>query len=171
MNKTKKTLIGTILIIILITLGYKYYNFSQYKKAINSAETAMDNLEYDNAISLFNESLKYKKSDSVNNKIKRAKELQVDKQSYNKGINLMKNKQYNEAINSFKIISKKSKALYSMAQDKIKESTNILTNEKIKLIKENIKNKKYEEVNKSLDEILKIDSSNKDAKNLKKLLQ
>jgi len=44
-----------------------------------------------------------------------AKELKVDKQSYDNGNNLMKNKKYNESINTFKTVSKKSKKLYSMA--------------------------------------------------------
>ncbi|WP_127836921.1 CDK-activating kinase assembly factor MAT1 [Clostridium prolinivorans] len=100
----------------------------------------------------------------------KTKDLKAIKAIYNKGISLMDEKKYLEAEKELNKIYKENLNLYDKAQDKIKQCKEEYIKQNIELANNSIQENKYEEATKYLDEILKIDNKNKEAKSLKDIL-
>lgn len=169
-NNLKKITI----IIILLALGfisgfgvYKYNKVQAYNTLITTANKYMDSGEYDKAIALFNQSLQYKNDANIQRSIKLAASLKEIKVIYDNGTKLMNDKKYLEAIEQFNKITKEDEKLYSSAQKNIEECKKSFITQNIELANTALKNNQYDEANKYLDSIMKIDANNEAAKKIK----
>ncbi|NNU78382.1 tetratricopeptide repeat protein [Clostridium estertheticum] len=167
----KKTCIISVLALLVIIgvgfSGYKYTKISQYNSLIKGANKYMEVSEYDKAIALFQQSLNYKSDVNIENSIKLAQNLIKIKKIYDEGINLMNNKNYLAAIAQFKKIEKESDKLYTDAQSKINICIKEYISQNINKSNASLKANKYEEANKYIAEIFKVDNNNEEAKTLK----
>ncbi|MCY6369281.1 tetratricopeptide repeat protein [Clostridium ganghwense] len=170
-NKIKKIVIISMVIFIAIAGAvfgtYKYNMVQSYNNLINEANQYMDGGEYDKAIAVFNQSLSYKKDTNVERSITLAKRLKEVKVIYDNGIKQMSDKNYSEAIETFKKVTKEDSKIYDNAKKKIEECKKQFTALNIQKASNSAKNNKYEEANKYLDEVLKLDSNNAEVKKLK----
>lgn len=173
MNKDKlKKVIIIFAIIVIGFIGaafgmYKYNKAEAYNSLITTANKYMDSGEYDKAIAIFNQSLGYKKDINVQRNIKLAQNLKGLTVVYDEGIKLMNDKKYLEAIEQFKKITKEDDKLYGNTKNKIEECKKQYISQNLELANNLAKASKYDDADKYLDEILKIDSNNADAKKLK----
>ncbi|AYD39838.1 tetratricopeptide repeat protein [Clostridium fermenticellae] len=169
LNKRKfPILILVILALVIIGFGvYGYNKVQAYNNLITTANKYMDRDDYDKASALFEQSLKYKEDSSVEKNIKLAATLKKFKEIYDDGVKLASDKKYLGAIEKFKTIDKSGLKWYSNAQKEIKECKKQYIAQNMHLANDALKNNKYDDANKYLDDILKIDSNNEDAKNLK----
>ncbi|EJO5346696.1 tetratricopeptide repeat protein [Clostridium botulinum] len=173
MVKTKSKKIFIICIITVTVLAafsfgiYKYNRMKDYNMLISNANKYMNSKEYDKAISLFEQSLNYKKDPNIEKNIVLASRLKKVKEIYDNGIGLMKDKKYLEAIKKFKTIKKDSLKWYSYSQQKIQECKKKFIVQNIKLANGAVKSNNYDKAKKHLDDILKLDSNNSEAKILK----
>ncbi|MBY6799833.1 tetratricopeptide repeat protein [Clostridium botulinum] len=166
----KVSIICLIATIILASFSFGFYKYNRtkdYNMLINNGNKYMVSKEYDKAISLFEQSLNYKRDPQIEKNIALANKLKKVKGIYENGISLMNDKKYLEAIEKFKMINKDGLEWYSDSQEKIKQCTKQFIAENIKLANASAGNNKYDEANKYLNSILKIDSNNLAAKNLK----
>lgn len=172
MNKSNKRLfiyivIGVIAFIAIAFGSYKFYKVQAYNKLVNSANKYMDSGNYHQAIAVFNEALKYKEDPNVKRSITLAETLLVSQKYYEEGIKEMENKDYGKAIDSFKKVLKEDAKRYESAQKRIAECIKAYITLNLKNASEAAKNNNYEEANKYLDEVLKVDKENAEAKKLK----
>ncbi|NFN86128.1 tetratricopeptide repeat protein [Clostridium sporogenes] len=161
-----------IICIFIILAGssfgiYKYNRVQDYNMLISDGNKYMALKEYDKAIILFERSLNYKKDLEIEKNITLANKLRQVKIIYDNGIKLMNNKKYLEAIEEFKTISKDSLKWYSDSQEKIQQCRKEFTSQNIKLANDSAKLNEYDKANKYLNNILKLDANNLEAKNLK----
>ena len=168
---TKKVgIISLIAIFLIIAVGfggYKYTKNKEYTDLLNSANSYMENSEYDKAIALFQQSLSYKKDVTIENNIKLAESLSASKKIYDEGIKLMNDKKYLESIAQFKLIGKESDNLYTEAQNMINECTKEYISLNMSEANTYLESNNYDEANKYIAEVFKIDTNNQDAKILK----
>ncbi|MBC2580424.1 lipopolysaccharide assembly protein LapB [Clostridium sp. DJ247] len=170
-DKVKKIIIVSIIVIIsLIGVGfgvYKYNVVQAYNNLITTANKYMDAGEYDKAIEAFKQCLRYKQDSNIDRSIKLAENLKEAKDIYDEGTKLMNDKKYLEAIEQFNKVTKANNKLYDNAQKNIQECKKQYIAQNLQLADSSIKSNKYDDANKYLDEILKIDSNNANAKKLK----
>jgi hypothetical protein len=169
-NINKISIISAITVIILVGVGFGTYQYNKvqaYNNLITTANKYMDQGEYDKAITLLEQSLQYKKDSSIEKNIKLAQNLKEAKAYYDNGVKLMNDKKYLEAMEQFKKITKEDDKLYSNSQKKIEECKKQYIAQNLEAANTASKNSKYDDANKYLDNILKIDTNNADAKNLK----
>ncbi|MFD3155418.1 tetratricopeptide repeat protein [Haloimpatiens sp. FM7330] len=177
MNKnklTKKIIVSIVVAVVVAGAGfgsYKYYKVKTYNSLINSANKHMDKGEYEKAITLFEQSLNYKDDFTIKRNITLAKSLKEAKDFYDKGIKLMNDNKYIEAIDKFKKINKEDKELYEKAQKKIEECKSKYIKTTIDLANNAVNEKRYDDANKYLDEVLKIDSDNNNVEKLKEIIK
>lgn len=169
-QKIKKFAIPVLVILVFIVLGFginKYNKVRSYNNLITAANKYMNSGEYDKAEALFKQSLEYKDDPNVESSIKLAENLKMAKSIYDNGLNLMNNKDYDGAIQQFQKITKEDDKLYSSAQKKIAECKKSFISQNIESANNAIKNDKYDEASKYIDNVLKMDSNNAEAKKLK----
>lgn len=173
MNRSKMrkiAIISAISIVIIIGGGfgaYRYNKVQAYNNLITTANKCMDTSDYDKAESLFQQSLQYKNDPSIQKSIQLAKKLKEAKAVYNNGTKLMKDKKYSEAIETFKKISKDDGNLYNDSQKNIENCIKEYAAKNIELANSALKENKFDEANKYIEDILKIDVNNSEAKKLK----
>lgn len=170
MNMTKKKAIILISIIIIgiILVTFYYINKTQiYNKTVTFANNAVANEEYDKAITLYEEALNYKKDPDVNKKIVLANLLIKSKATYDTAIKQSTDKDYLVAINNFKKVDKQDTKRYSIAQSKVSECKKLYITDNLKGANDNLASNKFDVANKYIDNILKLDANNVDAKNVK----
>jgi len=169
-NMKKTGIISVLALLVIIGIGfggYKYTKINQYNSLIKSANTYMENSEYDKAIDLFQQSLSYKNDATIANSIKLAQNLTKEKKVYDEGIKLMNDKKYLESIAQFKMIGKESDKIYTDAQNRITECTKEYVKLNISEANIAIETNKYDEANKYIAKIFKVDNNNEEAKKLK----
>jgi tetratricopeptide (TPR) repeat protein len=160
-----------IVIITSVVFGaYKYTKNNEYNDLIESANMYMEKGEYDKAIDLFKQSLSYKDDENIENSIKLTESLAEIKNIYYEGIKLMDEKKYLEAIEQFKQIGTESDEFYKEAQDRINECNEEYIALNISEASISLEADKYDEANKYIEEVLKIDKDNEEAKNLKDII-
>lgn len=173
MNKVKLrkiAIISTISIVLIIGgvfVTYRYNKVQAYNNLITTANKYMDESDYDKAETLLEQSLQYKNDSNIQKKIQLAKRLKEVNVVYNNGTKMMNDKKYSEAIELFKKISKDDGELFSNAQKNIEECRKQYIAQSMELANTAFKNNKYDEANKYLGEVVKIDSNNSEASNLK----
>lgn len=169
-NIKKIGIISVVAVLVIIGAafgGYKYTKINKYNSLIKDANKYMEDSQYDKAIALFQQSLSYKNDANIENSIKLAKSLAEVKKVYDKGIKLMNDKKYLESIEQFKKIGKESDKLYNNAQNKINECTKEYMALNISGANSALEANKYDEANKYIAEVFKVDNNNKEAKKLK----
>lgn len=165
--------IGIIAIIVIAAatctfVSVNFYNNKQnYKKYLTAADSYMNAEQYDNAITTYEKALKYKNDANINKQIELAKLLKTSKEIYNTAIKQMSNKQYLEAIDTFKKVDKQDGKRYSDSQNKIAECKKTYIADKLSSANNDFKNNKFDTANSELDNILKLDANNADAQKLK----
>lgn len=168
-NIKKISIISTVISVLLIGIGfgvYKYNRMQTYNNLLTSANGYMKSKDYDEAIALYNQSLNYKNDFNANKQIKLAEKLKKLNIIYNDALGLQKDKKYLDAITELKKITNEDKKLYSNAQKNIQGCKTQYILDNINLANEAFKNNNCDDANKYLGLILKIDSKNKQAKNL-----
>ena len=163
MNKLKNkkaTILITIVIALLISLGlYRYNKVEAYNRVVATANSYMEKGEYEKAIDSFKESLNYKEDKEIDKKIKEAEDLKHSQKVYNEAVNLLENKKYEEALEKLSSIDENRGKVYILAKDKIDGCINEL----IDLANEEFKKENYDSSNKYLDIVLKYDKDNEKA--------
>ncbi|MCR3761798.1 hypothetical protein KYB31_22755 [Clostridium felsineum] len=165
----KKWWFWAVIIVVILSGGfgaYKYNRVSAYNKLMSNAEKNMGLGNYTKAINLYKQSLSYKNDDAIVKDIKVAQNLKKIQDTYNEGIKIMNSKKYLEVIDKFKKMSKLNKKLYLSAQDKIKQCIKKYDDVNMQLASDAYKNKKYDDANNYLQNILKVDTNNSDAKKM-----
>lgn len=173
-NNIKILAIILCVIVVVMLLGFEWYKYIENKKQteiIAKANKYMNDGEYDKAISILEESLKEKYDISMEKGIDFANELKRIKAIYEDGINLFNEKRYLESIDQLKKVSNDDRKLYDSAQSKIEECKKQYIEKNIDEANIFFKNFKYDEANKCLDDVLKMDSGNNRAEELKKSIE
>jgi tetratricopeptide (TPR) repeat protein len=169
MKKRKRvvTLI-TIIVIGVIFVTFYYMNKAHvYNKTLTAANKAVVTEEYDKAITLYEEALNYKKDPEVNKNIALVNLLIKSKATYAVAIKQTTNKNYLGAIDNFKKVDKQDTKRYSIAQSKISECTKLYVEDNIKRAKDYLISGKFDEANKVLDNIFKLEVNNANADKVK----
>lgn len=155
-------------VIMLSILGAKWYITNQsYANLISNGDKAISEEKYDDALRLYKEALRYKNDSSINIKVQLATTLKKSKETYDTAIRQMTDKNYLEAINSFKKVDKQDSNRYQSTQIKINECTKLYIADNLKSANNNLAANKFSEANKYIENILKLDANNIDAKKLK----
>ncbi|GAA0740017.1 hypothetical protein [Clostridium oceanicum] len=152
-----------IVAICAIFSGYRYNKIRSYDKLVSSGKTYMDKGKYDKALECFNSSLDYKKNEKVDKYIKTSKQLKNEKDLYDEGITLVKNKKYYKALKNFNKITQKDEKLYYNANKEIRNCNK----EIITQSKEYFKKGEYNKAKNNLNKVLEFDPDNKDAIDIK----
>lgn len=170
MNIRSKIIIFCTAILVILVGTCSYYYFAKlrpYNALLNSANQAVLSEDYDKAVTLYIKALNYKKSEDVSKKIELAKVLKKSKGSYDTAVKEMNDKKYLEAIDDFKKVDKQDSKRYETTQGKISECSKLCIADNLKNASDNLKNNKYDDANKCIDNILKLDANNTEAKKLK----
>ncbi|MBX4261562.1 hypothetical protein KTC96_02570 [Clostridium estertheticum] len=167
--KNKVLISSGIILVIVFLLGSYYYlsKVSPYNQFSNNANQAVIKEEYDKAVTLYGEALSYKKDPDINKKIDVAKLLKKSKETYAIAVNQMKDKDYLTAIDTYKKVAKQDTKRYSDSQNSISNCKKLYIADNLKNANDNITNKKFDEANKYIGNITKLDANNTDVKKLK----
>jgi tetratricopeptide (TPR) repeat protein len=168
----KKTVITLMMIgavgfsVPLIIKSYDTNNFNNY---LSKGQEYLSNGDYKEAVLNFDNALKYNKNDNIeiNNLIDRAMLLKQSSDAFDQGAELVYEKKYLEAINSFIKVSKEDDIRYEIAQEKIEECRKVFSDSKIAAAQNEAVNGKYEASLSYIDEVLKVDPLNQSAVTLK----
>jgi tetratricopeptide (TPR) repeat protein len=165
-----------ILVAIVLFVGsifgtYKYSQQKNFKNLVSLASRKLSEGDYDNAIKLYTQALNYKDDKNIKAQISLAQLYKKNQYTYNEGLKLMDSKKYSEAIRKFSTIAQSAGQIYNNAQSKISECKKQFIAQNIQLANDSAKNNKYDDAIKYLDQILKLDADNSEAKNLKNAFQ
>jgi len=138
------------------------YNAYNYNKFYKQGLTDLTSEKYDEAISNFNATLKFKKnrSEEINKQINLVKDLKLSKTTYDEAVTKLNDKKYLEAIPIFEKIKKDDDKRYNLSKEMISQCKNLYINENIDNCKKEVSDKKYLEGIKYLDLALKVDDKN-----------
>ncbi|MBW9172493.1 hypothetical protein K2F43_14885 [Clostridium estertheticum] len=170
MSIKNKVLISSGIILVIVFLLGSYYYLSKvrpYNQFSNNANKAMTKEEYDKAVTLYGEALSYKKDPDINKKIDVANLLKKSKETYAIAVNQMKDKDYLTAIDTYKKVAKQDTKRYSDSQNSISNCKKLYIADNLKNANDNITNKKFDEANKYIGNIIKLDANNAAVKKLK----
>ncbi|BDR76577.1 tetratricopeptide repeat protein [Clostridium tetani] len=170
-NKILK-IIGVSVLACLLFAGsmfgtYKIIQTKNFNDLVMLANEKLNTGNYDEAIELYEKALNYKDDRSVEKELMLVKNYKQCNDIYNKGIKLMNDKKYSDAIQKLSTIEQWSGLIYTNAQSKIEECKKQIIAQNIKSASEAAKNGKYDDANKYLDQVLKLDNNNSEAKKLK----
>ncbi|MGH4138401.1 hypothetical protein [Clostridium sp.] len=170
-NIKKKVLISSVSIIaILATVYFYYYYFNKikpYNDALNKANKAIVVEEYDKALAAYTEALSYKKDVNISDSVDFAKLLKKSKENYDLADKQMNDKKYLDAIDIFIKVDKQDNKRYSITQNKIIECMKSYIADSLNNANDSLKINKFDDANKYIDNVLKVDANNSDAKKLK----
>ncbi|MBI6875612.1 tetratricopeptide repeat protein [Clostridium aciditolerans] len=170
-NKMLKIL-GAVTVTVLLFFGSafgtsKIVEVKKFNDLVNSANQKFNTGNYDEAITLYNEALQIKSDNDVIKNISIAQNYKQYQNAYNEGLKLITEKKYSEAIQKLSTINQMAGQVYTNAQSKIEECKKNIISEDIKATNTAISNKDYDSANKYVEDILKLDANNNDAKQLK----
>lgn len=165
---------NVVIVVVMLCLAfigsgfgmYKYSEIKNYNTLIKQANLCMQRGDYDKAVSLFKESLNYKKSANAQASILIAEKFKNDKSYYTEGLKLLNDKKYLEALVSFNKIEANSSQFPDL-KDKIQICKTQYIAQNTNLANDSASNGNYDQSNKYLDEILKIDPNNEEVNKLK----
>ena len=164
MNNKRKRILATILVLLMLGVPSSVYAYNayNYNKFYKQGLTDLTSEKYDEAISNFNASLKFKKnrSEEINKQINLVKDLKLSKTTYDEAVTKLNDKKYLEAIPIFEKIKKDDDKRYNLSKEMISQCKNLYINENIDNCKKEVSDKKYLEGIKYLDLALKVDDKN-----------
>ncbi|OBR91419.1 hypothetical protein CLRAG_29860 [Clostridium ragsdalei P11] len=168
---TKKNIIIILSILIIgsmISLGFYYFDkIRPYENILLSANKAMTAENYDEAINLYTEAETYKKTSDIDSKIQLAGILKKSKLNYKLGIQKMDNKDYLNAVDYLKKVNRQDSKRYNTALNKINKCKKLYISDNFAKAKGSLNNNKFDDANKYLNNISKIDDNNSCIKELK----
>lgn len=171
MNKIIKILSVVGMVSILFVSSFmitgKVVKAQSFDKLVKNANQSLSTSKYDEAISLYSKALELKDDNNVKNQLALAQNYKQYQNVYNQGIKLINDKKYSEAIQKLSTINQVAGQLYTNAQNKIEECKKDIINQDIKATNTAISNEDYDSANKYIADIVKLDTDNKDAKQLK----
>lgn len=159
-------IIGLVIVIIPTSVyGYNSYN---YNRLYSAGLTALDNDNFDEAVTDFNNASEYAKNNNseITDIISKANRLKISKENFEEGMKFYSEKKYPEALDKFKLVISEDKNRYATTQAKIAESKESYISLNLDLAKEEAKNKKYEQAIVYLEKITKFDAGNATATSL-----
>lgn len=171
MKIIKKVLMGIVILFIFLGILGTILSKQQDKKMagelLAQGKELMSSGEYLEASETFSKSLIYIENEEVEKLKEKAQDLHKVNTFFNNGVESFKNNKYQDAIEKLKKVTKIDKEKYRLAQEKIKESKELLANEYLNKAKEFYSQKKYIEAFKYLQDALNNNYNLEDAKNLK----
>ncbi len=174
-KRTQKTLLLVICGILLVSgtafATQKYTQMQRYDEMLNKAELYLKEGRYNEAINLFEESLKIKDNDEVLISLERTKLLNEAITNYNEGIVLLNNKNYLEALQQFETIPSMDHEIYQLSLEKILICKEEYVNDTVHRVNDSISKSNYDEANKYIDALLKFDETNMEANSLKRSIE
>jgi tetratricopeptide (TPR) repeat protein len=157
-----------VIAVIAVCSGIYYFNkVKPYNDIVASANKAMDSEDYDKAVKLYKEAQTYKKTNDTTKNIQLAGVLKKSKSNYNAAVEKMNRKDYIGAIDDFKKVDKQDKKRYKESENKIEKCRKLYVDNNLKLARNSLNNNNFDDANKYLANILKIDSNNSEVKKLK----
>lgn len=171
LNNKRKKVLATVLFLLMLGVPSSVYAYNSYNynKLYKQGQANIINEKYDEAISTFNATLKFRKnrSEEINQQISLAKDLKLSKAIYDEAMQKLNDKKYLEAIPIFENIKKEDDKRYPLSKKMISECKNLYINENINNSKKELESKKYIEGIKYLDLALKVDDKNDQVLKLK----
>lgn len=168
--KIKNVIIGLIILIGICAStfgGYEYVQAKNFDDLVKAANIKMNVGNYDEAIQLYDKALTYRNDSNVQKKLETAQNYKQFENVYNNGLKLMDDKKYSEAIQKFGTIKQSASKIYNNAQNKVSECKKNIINSDIEAANSAIKKEDYDSADKYVEDILKIDANDNDAKQLK----
>lgn len=170
-NKILKIL-GAVAVTVLLFFGSafgtsKIVEIKKFNDLVNSANQKFNTGNYDEAISLYNKALQIKSDNDVIKNVSIAQSCKQYQDIYNQGLKLVTEKKYTEAIQKLNTINQAAGQVYTNAQGKIEECKKNIISEDINATNTAISNKDYDGADKYVEDILKLDANNGNAKQLK----
>lgn len=166
----KKIFTTSVVVGMLLAMSFgilKFRKVQAYDNMIHIANKCMDEKEYGDAIALYQQSLSYKKDASIEEKIKKAKEIKSQKSSMDDAVKMMNDKKFSEAMAVFEKMTPDNKELYEEAQKNIDEC-------KKQIIDVNLQNAAaaadkgdLSKVKEYVGQVLSLDANNKEALKIK----
>ncbi|HEY8890511.1 MAG TPA: hypothetical protein VIM70_09680 [Clostridium sp.] len=192
-----KITLAAILLFFIIFVSIRYIKPAVIRnQQYGSAIKLLNSGKYDEALPAFEKLKHYKNADEEikethyryaaellkNNEFEKAllqlqqipsykdSKVLIEKASYQLGIKLMNAKDYLNSIEKFKKVTKINVALYTSAQENIELCKKQFIKLNVTLANKTISSKNYEDANKYINELMKMDSNSVDAKNLKSVM-
>lgn len=163
-NKKRYITYGISIIIFQIIVGY--YCNTQYNKYINYANKALESEKFDEAVNYYKLADKFNLFYGAYSDIKKANDIKTSKSNYNKAIELINQKKYEDAIKFLKAVIPLDKIRYSDSQKKLEMCINETVNKYIDKARLYLKEKNYAEAIKCLGEVFNIQPNNEEYKKL-----
>lgn len=172
LTKSKKKLYTTTVLALSLILGaplsINAYNVHNYNKNINSGDSYKEKDEFTNSINSYKNASKYKNNeDLINEKIDEVKMLIESKNNYDQAINLFNDNQYIEAINLFKLVLKIDEKRYSLAQEKVTESSANYISQYLDMAETKMNESNFNDAIGHLEKVIEFDKNNSQAQKLK----
>ena len=124
------------------------------------ADMYSDEEKFDEAIKILEKRDRIERSDKINEKADSIILIEESKKSYDDAIKQMGEKNYLDAVDNFKAVSKEDTKRYLDSQNMISQCEKLSTVGNLTLAGENIDNKKINEMNYVIENIFKIDTIN-----------
>ncbi|MBW9154444.1 tol-pal system YbgF family protein [Clostridium estertheticum] len=153
-----KITLASILLVFIISISY-IKPLVIKKQQYGSAIKLLGSGKYDEALLRLQQIPEYKDSKTL-----------IEKANYQFGMKLMDDKDYLSSIEKFKKVTKTNVEFYANAQKNIELCTKQFIKLNVTLANKAISGKRYEEANKYIKEMVKLDSNSSEAKNLKSVM-
>lgn len=167
----KKYIWGIIIGIFVISVGvFSFKQYSEYKNFNLNVAEAEKNYKVDKfseAKQYYQTALKYKKDSNIESKIKLCDNMEGSYKEYNNGIEALNKKDYLTSYNCFKKVISDDTKRFSLAKDKITETSKLYIDSELVQAKDLASKVDYQAAITHTDAILNIDSNNETAKKLK----
>lgn len=159
----KKIMLPLISMLIISISLFAYINIDTLKYNYNykKGDLFFAQKNYSSALKSYKEASSLKNNPDIEDKIKTSAQLINDEIKYNSGINLMKSKEYNKAIEIFKSINN-----FEDTNNKIQECISLISSEKIIEAKNYIDKLNFQQAKNILEDVLSLNSQNTEARNL-----
>lgn len=169
-SRSRKIIITLSILVVVVAACSGFYYFARvkpYRDLISSADKAVAADDFDKAVSLYAQGQTYKKDSEIDKKIKLIGILKSSKINYDEAEVEMKDKDYLAAIDIFKKVDSRDTKRYSDSKNKITQCKSLYVADNLSKAKANLKNNNFDDANKYLANVSKIDSGNKDVKSIK----
>ena len=151
----------SMLIVSISLFAYIKINSLKYDYNFKKGNVFLAQKNYSNALKSYKEASSFKNNSDIEDKIKTSAQLIRDEIKYNSAINLMKNIEYDKAIEIFSSISN-----FEDANNKRQECISLISREKVIEAKNYIDKLNFQQAKIILQNVLSLDSQNTEAKNL-----
>ncbi|WP_251859960.1 hypothetical protein [Clostridium sp. Marseille-Q2269] len=175
MNFDKKKLgivfwISIIVFTVATFISYSYGKKVIIQNLIKSGHVYINKKEYDKAIAIYEEVVKYDKDSNDKNMLNLAIAKDNSWKFYHDGMVCYKKGEYLKALKLFEGVMESDNETFNKAQEKIEQCKEKYIKSNLNNAEQCMHNSNYNEANKYLDKVFSLDKNNKDAKRLEKIL-